>query len=337
MHTIVKPPALKRGDTIKIIAPSTAISDESGLLDAISFIKKQGFEVNLSTSLTHESPNRFLSVGDHFRTQEIENAFKSDNIKAIMCLRGGSGAIDLLNMINYDVIKDNPKIFIGSSDVTFLQLAFLKKANLVTFHGPMLIDLMEKNRKVLNYNWSVLQKIIMDGEMLELKNPTFSRWSRTVIDGKVSGTLVGGNLSAVSLIANTDFMPDLEESILFLEDVDIEPWMLDNLLTSLVLKGVLQKAKGIFFGEFPYHGLAEMLKMQTAPSVFFKNMLVEDYINAVLHDQIIDILTKKIAKKPSFTEFSCCHGKYILTLPIGLNVELNADEQSIKMLEKAVS
>ncbi|MEM0149439.1 MAG: LD-carboxypeptidase [Candidatus Micrarchaeaceae archaeon] len=337
MYERVKPPALKPGATIKIIVPSSMPGSMEGLSNAIDFIKKQGFKVSLSSSLTHSSPQRFSSAGDYIRKAEIENAFKNDDIDAIMALRGGSGSIDLLSILDYDIIKDHPKIFIGYSDITLLQLAFFKKANLITFQGPMLIDLLEKDEQVLSYNWSVLMSMIKDGNALELKNPMSSEWSKTIVEGKSRGVLLGGNMSMVSLIANTRFMPKTADSILFFEDADIEPWTVDNILTSLVIKGIMKNINGMFFGQFPHYGLQEVLKASGAMSFLFDSIFAEDYLDSSIRDVITDILVKKIKKMPSFIDFTCCHGKYITTVPLGVNVEIDAEEHTVKMLESAVA
>jgi muramoyltetrapeptide carboxypeptidase len=299
-------------------------------------LTKQGFKVSASSSLTHASTGRFFTAGDHIRKVEIENAFKNDDIDAIITLRGGAGSIDLLNILDYDIIKEHPKIFVGYSDITLLQMAFMKKANLVTFQGPMLIDMLEANPAVLDYNWSTLLSIIQEGNAIELKNPSGSKWSKTINEGVSRGILLGGNMSMISLIANTKFMPSTEDSILFMEDVNIEPWMIDNILTSLFIKGIFKYTKGVFFGEFPHYGLNDILNSPSATSFLFKNLFVEDYINSTIREIIIDILTKKTKGLPSFVDFSCCHGTYITTVPIGIKAEMNSNERSIKMLESAV-
>jgi len=340
MHeAIIKPPAIKEGDTIKVVAPSSPLTTsamKSNLSRAIDFLKRQGFKVDLSSSVTHTSTTKYYTAGDRMRAEELENAFKSDDSDMIIALRGGAGSIDLLNMLDYDIIKEHPKIFVGYSDLTLLELAMFKKTGLVTFQGPMLQDMLEENQEVLAYNWSTLLSIIKDGEAMTLKNPPMSKLSRTIIDGKARGRLIGGTLSMVALIADTEYMPDVEDKIMFLEDVNIEPWEVDNLLTSLVLRGVLQKLSGIFFGEFIHYGMEEMLENENATSFLLENFSIDDYIGSAIQNIIFDILTKKLEKIPSFVEFTCCHGNYITTVPIGINAELDSTKQEIKMLESAV-
>ncbi|MCL4363340.1 LD-carboxypeptidase [Candidatus Marsarchaeota archaeon] len=336
MHEkIVKPRALKPGDTIKIIAPSSMLTSEYNLSQALKFLKDKGFKVSLSKSMTQVSNARYFTAGDHIRTAEIENAFKSDDIDAIIALKGGAGAIDLINMIDYDIIKDHPKIFIGSSDITLLQLAFLKKAGLVTFQGPMLIDLMENNSSILKHNWTALIDIIQNGSEAVLRNPEEGAQARTLIEGTAKGRIIGGNLSMIALIANTGYMPKTDGSLLFLEDVNVEPWVLDNLLTSLFIRGVIQKARGVFFGGFPHYGVKNAIDTQTSTSYIMESIFTEDYLTAAIHNTILDIMTRK-AKIPSFVEFACCHGEYVTTVPIGVNGELDSEEKTVTMLESAV-
>ncbi len=329
----LEPAALRPGSTIKFIAPSSLLRDVE-ISTGIRFLQKQGFKVVFSPSITHASPTSFFTTGDYLRKQELENAFKSDDVDAIIALRGGAGAIDLLSIIDYDVIKDHPKIFVGYSDLTLLQLAFLKKAHLVSFQGPMFIDLLEKDNSILTYNWDTLLKVVKDGEMLELKNPAETKWAKTVIEGKAKGTIIGGNMSMVSLIANTEFMPSTQNALLFLEDSDVPSWMVDNILTSLVIRGIFNEASGVFFGEFPHEAIDRMMSAFNPTSYLLEDLSVDAFVTSSISDVIIDILTKKI-KKPSFIDFSCCHGRYITTVPIGIQAELDA-ESSVKMLEKAV-
>ncbi|MCL4373287.1 MAG: LD-carboxypeptidase [Candidatus Marsarchaeota archaeon] len=337
MHEMIKPRALKPGDTIKIIAPSSTLGNVEGLSNAIDFIKKHGFKVSLSTNLTHATPQRFSTTGDRIRKTELENAFKNDDIDAIIALRGGAGSIDLLDIIDYDIIREHPKVFVGYSDITLLQLAFLKKANLITFQGPMLIDLTEGDSQVLNQNWSTLLSIISAGDALELKNPIGSKWSKTITEGRGRGMLLGGNMTMLSLISNTQYMPSTEGSVMFLEDVDLAPWMVDNIFTSLIIKGAMNGITGLVFGEFPHYGFEEALKNSSAAAFLFNDLFVEDYVDSTIKDIIIDILIKKLQNIPSFVDFACCHGKYITTIPMGAMVEIDAKEQKLSMLESAVS
>ncbi len=337
MHeSVIKPPRLKPGGTIKIIAPSSAAMSTGSLPNAVKFIEKHGFKASLSPSLTRESPTRYLTAGDAIRKNEIENAFKSDKIDAIMALQGGAGAIDLLNIIDYDIIKDHPKVFIGYSDITLLELAFMQKAHLATFQGPMLIDLAEEDKFAAELNWSTLMNIVSNGDKVALRNPMEASWSRVINDDTAYGRLMGGNLSVFSLVIGTKYIPDSEGKIMFFEDVNIEPWMLDNLLSSLVLRGILQRANGVVFGQMPNFAIEGIAGTQSATSYIFKNLFLEDYISATMHSAMQDTMTSKMQKKPTFIEFSCCHGKYITTVPLGIKVKLDAGECTLTMLESAV-
>ncbi len=302
---------------------------------AVNFLTKNGFKVSLSSSMHKMSATRYFSAGDHVRLMEIEEAFKDDKVDAILALRGGAGAVDLLNKIDYEVIKDHPKVFIGYSDLTFLQMAFMRKANLLTFQGPMLVDLAEEDQEVLKYNWSTMIDIVQKKEAVVLKNPMDSKWSKTITEGKAKGRLVGGNLSILALLANTAYMPNTEGSILFMEDVDIEPWQIDNMLTSLVIKGIFRKANGLLFGEFPHYGVEEFMG-DSAASYLINDLLIEGYVESIIADIIYDIVTKRIREMPSFMDFVCCHGRYITTLPIGAKVEIDANNRELTMLESAV-
>jgi muramoyltetrapeptide carboxypeptidase len=333
---MVKPPRLRKGGTIRVIAPSSAATSTSSLPKAVRFIEKQGFKVSLASSMLRESPTRYLTAGDATRKNEIENAFRNDKYDAIMVLQGGAGSIDILNDIDYDVIKDHPKIFIGYSDITLLQLAFMRMAHMASFQGPMLIDMVESDEEALQTNWNNLINIISKGEELTIKNPLESGWAKSINDGKAKGQLMGGNLTVFSLIAGTKYLPDSKGKILFFEDVNVEPWMLDNLLASLMLKGILKKANGIVFGQLPNYSIENITESQGITSYVLKHLFIEDYISATMHSTLQDLFTNKMPKKPAFIEMACCHGKYITTIPIGIRAKLDAGQCTIEMLEPGV-
>ncbi len=332
----VKPPRLRKGGTIRIIAPSSAATSTSSLPKAVRFLERQGFKVSLAPSMIRESPTRYLTAGDATRKNEIENAFKSDKYDAVMVLQGGAGSIDILNSIDYDIIKDHPKVFIGYSDITLLQLAFMRMAHMASFQGPMLIDLFEDDEAALQTNWNNLIGIISRGEEVMIKNPLESGWAKSINDGTTKGQLMGGNLTVFSLIVGTKYIPDARGKVLFFEDVNVEPWMLDNLLTSLVIKGVLKKANGIVFGQLPNYGIENISESQGVASYLMKHLFVEDYINATMHSTLQDLFANKMPKKPVFIEFACCHGKYITTIPMGIRVKMDASECTMEMLEPGV-
>ena len=135
---IIKPALLKEGDTIGILAPSGPMEDDTNLLRAVKFFKNKGYKIKLSDNVYKK--NRYLAGTDEERLNALHKMFADKSVNAIICLRGGYGAIRLINKINYDLIRENPKIFCGYSDITALNAMFLKRAGLMTYSGPMILS-----------------------------------------------------------------------------------------------------------------------------------------------------------------------------------------------------
>lgn len=226
---IIKPALLKDGDTIGILAPSGSMEDDTNLKRAIAFFENRGYKVKLSDNVY--SKNRYLAGSDNERLDALHKMFSDKYVNAIICLRGGYGAIRLINKIDYDLIRQNPKIFCGYSDITALNAMFLKHAGLVTFSGPMILsDFGEEN----------------------LCEYTINKFFETVTTGKFdyAGTFWGGNLSTLVSLCGQDFIPDFEFT-LFLEDLNEPPYKIDKMVTQLFnINKICRNTKAIAIGDF---------------------------------------------------------------------------------------
>lgn len=226
---IIKPSLLKPGDTIGILAPSGAMQDDANLKRGISFFENLGYKIKLSNNVYLK--NRYLAGSDEERLDALHKMFSDKTINAIICLRGGYGAIRLVNRIDYDLIRKNPKIFCGYSDITALNTMFLKKAGLTTFSGPM---------------------ILSDFGAENLCNFTINKFFQTVKDGKFdyNGRFWGGNLSTLVSLCGLDFIPDFKFT-LFLEDLNEPAYKIDKMITQLFnIKDFRQKVEAIAVGDF---------------------------------------------------------------------------------------
>lgn len=242
---MIKADKLKIGDTIGLVAPSSPV-DEKKLEKLIKVLKSFGFKVKLGKS--PGSDIGYLAGDDETRAKDIEEMFKDDQVKAILCVRGGYGSPRLLDKIDINIIKENPKIFIGYSDITALHVYFNQKAKLITFHGPMGVSNMAEDFD--EFSKSHMAKVLMeDFDEILLENPEGEEIT-VITPGEATGQLIGGNLSLIVDIMATDYEIDYKGKILFIEEIDEEPYNIDRMLNQLRLAGVFEKLSGIILGDF---------------------------------------------------------------------------------------
>lgn len=290
--TIVKPEKLKIGSKIGVIAPSGAV-DEAKIFSAKKYFEEKGFEIIFGKNLFKS--DRFLAGSDEERLEDLHWAFEDENIDAILCARGGYGAIRLLDKIDYKLIRQNPKIFCGYSDVTALSLMFLKKSGLMSYSSPMFQSDFS-GEKVSELSETSFFKVLSGGN--EVYSPT------TVIkSGHAEGLLWGGNLSTVVSLCGTDFIPD-EKFIFFAEDVAEPVYKIDKMLRQLArIEKFRQNITGLALGEFTNIGRDE-------------KFLVETF------GEYADLLNV-----PVLSGFKFSHAKDKQTVPIGANAVLDDNLQ----------
>lgn len=280
--TIVKPKKLENGNTIGIIAPSGPV-DEVKIQIAKNYFEQKGFKVIFGKNLFKS--DRFLAGSDEERLEDLHWAFEDKNIDAILCARGGYGAIRLLDKIDYNLIRNNPKIFCGYSDITALSLMFLKKTGLITFSSPMFQS---------DFSSPTLSKLtetsffkVLNGEN-EVYAPT-----DLIKNGLAKGILWGGNLSTIVSLCGTDFIPD-ENFIFFAEDVSEPAYKIDKMLHQLIrIEKFRQNVSGLAFGEFTGLDVDKEILTKT-----FKE--ISDKLNV-----------------PTYAGFKFSHGNDKQTVPIG--------------------
>jgi len=312
-HSLIKPPALKPGDTIGIVAPASPLISSSYLKQGIKRLQGWGFRVALGRSLrafTSKEDSQYLAGSDEERKKELETMFASPEVKALICLRGGYGSLRLLPRLNYELLQANPKIFVGYSDITALHIALIQRARLVTFHGPMIYP--ELGGELSPFTVSSLLTVLTGPPPSYTLYPLPGAPAFSITPGRASGRLIGGNLSLLASTLGTPFEIKTEGCILFWEEVDEPLYRLDRLLTQLLLSGKLQAAAGIAVGECV--GCGNLKEFRE---------LLED----VLHPLGI----------PSFYGFPCGHGPHLATLPLGVRVTLDASEGWLRLEESPLS
>lgn len=297
---LIKPNKLKKGDTIGILAVSGRINDFEKLERAKSFFQKEGYNVVISN--TCKTSHRYMSgVNDEENIKELEHFFEDKDINAIIAARGGYGTLRLINKINWDIIKNNPKIFAGYSDITTLINLIYKKTGLITFHSAMPNG--DFSGEINEYTAkSFFAALSGETKTIKAENVTLHK------PGCANGILWGGNLSVLTSLCGTDFVPD-KDLILVLEDLNEPEYKIDRMLTQLFnVKEVRNRVKGIAFGEFKDIQNKEMLSE-------IKNELISE----------LNI--------PSCSGFNITHSKQKDTFPVGAKAEFNAENGEINILE----
>ena len=321
MKYSVKPRRLRPGSTIMFIAPASFPQYPSmNVMLGVQLLRKAGFNVVLGKSVRESWVHWHLSGPDDLRVKDLLEGFRRDGIDAIWCVRGGAGSLRLLDMIDYDIIKENPKAIIGFSDITAIQNAIYSMTSLPSLQGPMPSVTPKLGDEI---GWSRFRrdveltvKILM-GETLELKPPEDGPYPKVINSGKARGNVIGGNLMLFILLQGTPYKPDPTNKVLFLEDINEEAYRVDNYLTVLRLNKTLSTVNAIVYGEFPEPEVK-------GPHPSIEEVIVED--------------TRRVTSVPSFIGYPCCHGgdehgHNTYPVPIGINVEVNADDGVIAMLE----
>lgn len=307
---MIKPKPLRRGDTIALIATSSP-TPAGRIEPAEKGLQKLGFKVVIGESCY--GVHGYLSGEDRLRAKDLTEMFRNKDIDGIWCIRGGYGASRILDMIDYDAIRQNPKVFIGYSDITALHIAFSRKCNMVTFHGPMAST--EIFHRPDNFTKEYLTRNIMSNEPLgQISNPKDVD-IKTLVAGKCEGRLIGGNLSLVAGTIGTPYEIDTKGKILFLEDVDERPYRIDRMLTQLKLSGKLDDAEGFVLGSW-------------------NNCVAEEPEKSLTLTEIFDELIVPIGK-PAIYNLVAGHCRPMITLPFGLRTRLDADNKKLFIEEAA--
>ncbi len=303
---------LSKGDTIGIINPAFKNPDDvyNKYSKMIEIINNMGYKIKFGKTFTLQ--NGYLAGTDEERAEDLNEMFRDESVKAIVCMRGGYGASRMVDLVDYALIKDNPKVICGFSDITVLLNAIYKKTEIPTIHGLVSLYIGSKvcDDFSLNDFWKVLTEK-QKGRVL--KNP--NDLCKTLIPGKTTGKLVGGNLSLIATMVGSEYEVDFTDKIVFIEEVTEEPYQIDRYLSSIRLRGMLEKAKGFVFGYFS----------ECEPSEGRKG--TQTYV---------DIIKDYVGKlgKPTIYDFACGHSFPFINLPIGTLVTLDADEKTITIEEE---
>lgn len=316
-HSKIKPLRLKPDDTLGLIAPGSYISEDE-LKESKDNLEKLGYKVEFNEKILSKSG--YLAGTDETRANEVNSMFANDKINGIVCARGGYGCARILPMLNYDTIKNNPKILIGYSDITALLNGIYSETGLITFHGP--VGISSFNDFSVTYFNEVLvhpeEKLILINAKSEDEKE--ENKVSTIVSGKSVGELVGGNLSLMNSMIGTKYDFNGDGKIIFLEEIGEEPYRIDRMLTQLIQSGKFDKAAGIAMGVFK-----DCEPKEKNPSFSTSFSLME-----VLFDRLSNL------NIPVIYGMSFGHVKNKFTIPIGIKAELDTISQTITLLENSV-
>jgi muramoyltetrapeptide carboxypeptidase len=298
--SLILPPAVRQGDTIGLVAPSGSIINQDNLNSGIHILNEAGF--NLKFHRDFRKTPGYLAGSDQERAEEFNTLWSDPEVKAIIAARGGYGSLRMLDMLDWELIRKNPKILIGFSDITALLTAIFKKTGLVTFHGPVVTTLdsidEQSRRSFFNTLTGQAPAFIKPDKIKILKN------------GKAKGRLLGGNLTTLAHLLATPHELSWENIILFIEDVGESSYRLDRLLTHLSQAKRLDGLSGLILGSFTNDKGEE-----------------EPDLTKTVYNRVLELFDE--VDIPILANFPTGHSRRNLTLPLGINVEIDSSSKKI--------
>jgi len=314
----VLPRRLAPGDTVGIVAPASATFQNLDVTIARESLEALGLKVRVGEHVL--ARHGYLAGADKNRAADINAFFADDTVRAVLPIRGGWGSSRVLPHLDYERIRRNPKVVVGYSDITALHLAIQAKTGLVTFHGPNGLGRWD--------SWSLdyFKRVLFEGEAVTMENPqelsdrnalvqTENR-VQTIKAGTARGRLLGGNLTVLTAILGSPYVPSFDGAILFLEDVGEDLYRIDRMFTQLKLAGVLDRLRGFVFGTCAECG----------PGEGFASLTLEE----ILADHIAPL------NIPSWFGAMIGHQTPQWTVPIGVEVEIDAATGTLRLMAPAV-
>lgn len=304
------PAALKKGDTIGLVSPAGPIVDEKNFTAGIRLLKEMGLEVKFARDLPQRKEN-YLAGPDRLRLDDFHELWADPEVRAVLAVRGGYGSMRIVDRIDYDLIRNNPKILVGFSDVTVLLASIYQRCNLVTMHGPVLTTLARGDRHTVRTFFDTLA-----GQGPDRIKP---KDLEILAPGRARGRLLGGNLTTLAHLEGTPFALSWDHAILFLEDVGESPYRIDRLLTQLNLAGRLDNLAGLILGSFN-DGLSN------------EGIRVDE---GLIWQRVMELF--KARNIPVWANFPVGHIPDNHILPIGVTVEMNSDAGTLHLSGPAVT
>lgn len=314
---LVKPARLRPGDTVGLIEPAGFTDDDFDLDPVMETIVAMGLKPKAAPHLAGRYG--YLAGTDRDRAADVNAMFADPQVRAVFAVRGGWGCARILPLLDFALIRKNPKLLIGFSDITALHLAFAAKAGFTTIHGPNAASSWG------SFSWEAFRALAFDGATPTLSTPPGHEDRlvqragriRTFRPGLARGRLLGGNLTVLAALMGTPYLPDFSGAILFVEDIGEQPYRIDRMLTQLALGGVLGKLAGVVFGQCTDCGPAG-----TSYGGFTLSQVLQQHLEPL--------------GIPAFQGGQFGHVANQYSLPLGVQAEIDAGAGTIRLLEAAV-
>lgn len=314
----IKAARLQPGDTVGVVTPATATFQTVELDIVRESLEALGLKVRIGDHVM--SRHGSLGGDDKDRAADINRFFGDPDVRAVLPTRGGWGSSRLLPLLDFDLIRRNPKVILGFSDITALLNGIHARTGLVTFHGPNGGGRWD----AFSLDW--VKRVIFNGEAVTFSNPTGTNErnvlaqtenrTNVITPGRARGRLLGGNLTVLTAILGSPYVPDLDGAILFVEDIEEQPYRIDRMMTQLKIAGILGRVRGFVFGTCS----------NCQPGAGYASFTIEEILND--HVKPLGI--------PAWQGAMIGHDMPQWTLPVGLDVEIDASAGTIAMTEPAV-
>ena len=305
---LIRPKKLKQGDLVGVVAPAGPV-DPQHLETGLKVVRGMGFQPVLGRFVNDR--RHFLAGEDEDRADDLMVMFQNPEIKAIFCARGGYGVNRILPLLDSRIIRKNPKVVVGSSDITLLLIYLIQKCGLVAFHGPMVSGSFGcKPMKISKTQFRKMVTGVKDGGLLTAPQ------AHVLQEGKARGRLVGGCLTLLCRSLRTPYEIQTRDGILLIEDVNEPAYRIDGMLWQLKTAGKFRGVKGIVFGEMV-------------------NCRFDEGQKGRLDDLIRDMLLKRSI--PVLTHCPVGHGNEMWTLPLGVEATLDTDSKSLRLKNNGVT
>lgn len=314
---MIKPKRLSPGDTIGVISPASPSENRSEVFRAKEYIEAMGYNVVIGKNVN--KTRGITAASEEDRLDDIHEMFRRDDVDAVFVTQGGYGCAQLLRNLDFDLIKEHPKILTGFSDITALHLAINKVCDMVTFHAPGMARFNDEELTEYTKE-SFFRNLTSPDPPGEIKKANPKKWLVRINGGTCEAPVIGGNLTLICASLGTPWEIDTKGKILFFEDVEAEPWVMDHMLSHLRNAGKLDDAAGFVIGE-----CTDCVPRKNDPG-YFTDLSIEDVFEYYL----------KPLGKPVLYGLPMGHSDDLATLPLGVMTRLDADKKTFTVLESGV-
>lgn len=312
----VLPPALPAGGVVGVPAPASPYHNRSQVERGVRLLESFGYRVKLAEHIS--AREHYLAGSAELRAHDLMEMFADPGVDAVICLQGGYGSNQLIPLLDYGVIRDNPKPFMGYSDITSLHVAIRQRTGLVTFYGPGAMSMSAPTASTFTQQRAL--NVLCDGGAGPVPRGPDDPLLRTLHGGQVTAPLVGGDLWELRETLGTPWEVDTEGSILFFEDVEVMPWQVDGMLSQLTHAGKLQQVVGVVVGEMA--GCEWSRERAWTPNTKSLEDVLEYYLEPL--------------GVPVLYGLPLGHGAHLATIPLGVTATLDADKQELWIDEPGV-